>query len=114
MEENQPESRTPQDSPENKGDLPPVPEIENSVDRTKKGSREKIRIRYKVKGERDVVRSKNKAKAQGGISYSSAKESPFSKGNTFFLVAVLIIGGCLVMAYLVLARLGGPPPLPSD
>lgn len=114
MEENQPESRTPQDSPENKGDLPPVPETENPVDRTKKGSREKIRIRYKVKGERDVVRSKKKAKAQGGITYSAAKDSALSKGNTFFLVALLIVGSCVVMAYLVLSRLGTPPPLPSD
>ena len=114
MEEQRSESRNPQDPSPSGQEAPSAPDGIPPKDPTKKGSRDKVKIRFKVKGERSGQKSRKKAKSPGGIDYSSGKDSTFAKGNTFFLVAILIVGGCLIMAYLVLAKLGAPPPLPSD
>lgn len=114
MEENRPETRDPEQSPEGGTEPPLASDGASPKGPGNKGSREKIKIRFRVKNERSGAKSRKKAKAPSGISYSSGKDSTFSKGNTFILVALLIFGGCVLMAYLVLSRLGAPPAMPSD
>jgi hypothetical protein len=79
----------------------------------RKKTRVKIRIASGEKASSGSGRSnRRKKKAKGsGISYSTANASNLS-GYRLWIVGFLIFGGCVLMAYLVLSRLGGPPPLP--
>ena len=89
---------------------------------SEKGSGERVRKRVKVKQGRGDRKSSGsgrssrgkKSKGSSGITYSIAQGSPISGGYRLWLTGFLIVTGVLVMAYLVLSRLGGPPPLPSD
>lgn len=87
-----------------------------------KVSSERVRTRMKVRLGRSDRKSSGsgrssrgrKSKGSSGITYSIGKDSPISGGYRLWLTGFLIVMGVLVMAYLVLGRLGGPPPLPSD
>ncbi|MFM8932812.1 MAG: hypothetical protein ACKOS8_13160, partial [Gemmataceae bacterium] len=82
----------------------------------KKRGRKRVRIRQgsgSCSGSSQSRRRK-KAKGSSGITYSIGSDSGISTGYRFWLTGGLIAVGVLVMAYLVLSRLGGPPPIPSD
>ena len=78
--------------------------------------RQRVRIRQGRGSSSEAKSSKRRKKAKGssGITYSVGSDSGISTGYRFWLTGGLIALGVLVMAYLVLSRLGGPPPIVSD
>lgn len=83
---------------------------------SKKRGRKRVRIRQGGGSSSGSSQSRRRKKANGssGITYSIGSDSGISTGYRFWLTGGLIAVGVLVMAYLVLSRLGGPPPIPSD
>lgn len=83
-----------------------------------KGKRERQRVRIRQGRESSSgsksSRRRKKAKSSSGITYSVGNDAGISTGYRFWLTGGLIAVGVLVMAYLVLSRLGGPPPIVSD
>ena len=105
--------------PEGSSSPPVSPDGKPDGDKDK-GKR--VRKRVRVRGDKGAGSSspssrsgrRKKSKGSSGITYSIGNDSPISGGYRLWLTGGLILLSVVVMAYLVLTRLGGPPPIPSD